>query len=107
MRISNIYINKFKNLKKFNLDFENAYYVSVLLGKNGTGKSNLLEFISIIFKSLDLANSPANFKEIYKTELEAFNEESSDFGIEYIINTHKIHIKFEDNDLNIRNLTRS
>ncbi len=107
MRISNIYIKKFKNLNQFNLDFENAYYVSVLLGKNGTGKSNLLEFITIIFKSLDLADSPANFKELYKAELESFNEKSSDFRIEYTINTHKVHIKFEGNDLNIRNLTRS
>lgn len=107
MRISTIYINKFKNLSQFNLDFEKSYYVSVLLGKNGTGKSNLLEFITIIFKSLDLASSPANFKEIYKTELESFNEKPSDFGIEYIINSHKILVKLEDNDLKIRNLTRS
>jgi predicted ATPase len=47
----------FKNLSNFTINF--VHETTVIVGKNGTGKSNLLEALTIIFRDLDLAESPA------------------------------------------------
>ena len=106
MRINKVEITKYKNLKGFKIDFEKSYYVSVLLGKNGTGKSNLLEFLTIVFKALDLADSPSKFKDFYLNDLKQNGENYSDFTLEYTINGNKIRVSFSDNDLKIRDLVR-
>jgi recombinational DNA repair ATPase RecF len=53
MRIETLWIEKFKNLRNFEITFEN-YLTTVFIGRNGTGKSNLIEAIAIIFRDLDL-----------------------------------------------------
>ena len=58
MRIDKIHINDFKNLKNFEIDFDENQMTTVLIGHNGTGKSNLIEAIIIIFRNLDLAKAP-------------------------------------------------
>jgi ABC-type multidrug transport system ATPase subunit len=55
MRIDKVYIEDFKNLKKFCIDFDEDQMNTVLLGKNATGKSNLIEALVNIFKYLDLS----------------------------------------------------
>jgi predicted ATPase len=57
MRIDKVYIEDFKNLKKFCIDFDDKQMNTVLLGKNATGKSNFIEALVLIFKFLDLSNS--------------------------------------------------
>ncbi len=54
MRLKKLHIkeNGFKNLKNIVVDFEQANGISVLIGNNGSGKSNLLEAISNIFAHL-------------------------------------------------------
>lgn len=42
----------FKNLKNITLDFEQDHWVTVVIGWNGTGKSNVLEALAIIFRDL-------------------------------------------------------
>lgn len=64
----------FKNLNGLEINFENSNGVTVLIGNNGSGKSNLLEALSLIFRSL--------YK---KTESVFF-----DYSIEYIIQQNKI-----------------
>ena len=56
MRIRSLYIGDFKNLQDFSVRFsdENRSWISVVLGWNGTGKSNLIESLVILFKELDL-----------------------------------------------------
>ena len=52
MRLKSLYIEEYKNIKEQTFDFsDNTGYIA-LIGLNGSGKSNLLEAISIIFKSL-------------------------------------------------------
>lgn len=54
MRIDKIYIEKFKNLKKFSVDLDETKMHTIFIGENATGKSNLLEAVVIIFRDLDL-----------------------------------------------------
>lgn len=54
MRIDKLYIKKFKNLKEFKVDFDDNSVKQVIVGRNGTGKSNLFEAIAKIFCDLDL-----------------------------------------------------
>lgn len=48
MRIDKLKINNFKNLKNFQIDIDETQLTSVFIGRNGAGKSNLLEAIVII-----------------------------------------------------------
>lgn len=54
MRIDRLKIKDFKNLKDFRIDIDESQLTSVFIGRNGAGKSNLLEAIVIIFRDLDL-----------------------------------------------------
>lgn len=44
--------HQFKNLKDVAIDFAEAHWVTVVIGWNGTGKSNVLEALAIIFRDL-------------------------------------------------------
>jgi predicted ATPase len=44
--------HQFKNLKNVLIDFDQGHWVTVLIGWNGTGKSNVLEALAIIFRDL-------------------------------------------------------
>jgi predicted ATPase len=54
MRLSKLNIKKFKNLEDFSIDFDEKSPTTVLVGRNGTGKSNILEALTVIFRNLDL-----------------------------------------------------
>jgi len=56
MRIHCLHIKApgFKNLIDFKIDFDEVSPMTVLVGRNGTGKSNILEALTIIFRDLDL-----------------------------------------------------
>jgi recombinational DNA repair ATPase RecF len=58
MRILNLNISEFKNLIDFSIAFEENPFAAVIVGQNGTGKSNLLEALIIIFRDLDLGRPP-------------------------------------------------
>ncbi len=49
MKLKSLWIQEYKNLKDFQLDFEKGNHLSILIGNNGSGKSNVLEAISGIF----------------------------------------------------------
>jgi predicted ATPase len=44
--------HQFKNLKDVMIDFDQDHWVTVMIGWNGTGKSNVLEALAIIFRDL-------------------------------------------------------
>lgn len=44
--------HQFKNLKDVAIDFDEGHWVTVVIGWNGTGKSNVLEALAIIFRDL-------------------------------------------------------
>lgn len=52
MRLKSLYINDYKNIKEQTFDFsDNTGYIA-LIGLNGSGKSNLLEAIALVFNGL-------------------------------------------------------
>jgi len=53
MRLRRLWIEEFKNLKAFEIKYDDVF-TSVLVGPNGTGKSNVLEALIVIFRDLDL-----------------------------------------------------
>lgn len=44
--------HRFKNLKDVTVDFDQKHWITVLIGWNGTGKSNVLEALSVLFRDL-------------------------------------------------------
>lgn len=59
MRLDRLKIENFKNLKDLEIDFDEKSLTTVLVGQNGTGKSNLIEALVIIFRDLDLNENPS------------------------------------------------
>jgi predicted ATPase len=48
-----------RNLRNFEIDFDEDQSTTVLIGRNGSGKSNLIEAIVEIFRDLELKEPPA------------------------------------------------
>ena len=87
MKLKRLWIKEFKNLYNFDLNFEQNNGVTVLIGNNGSGKSNVLEAISAIF--YDLYNMRNKQRKRIKI---------SEYELEYIFDDK--HIIFEKNDEN-------
>lgn len=59
MRLDRLRIPNYRNLRSFEIDFDESQSTTVLLGRNGCGKSNLIEAIVEIFRELELGGAPA------------------------------------------------
>lgn len=77
MKIKRIYIKKYKNIQEQTLTFSDAARYLALIGENGSGKSNWLEAVSMIFRSLHSKDVPFTYELEYELG-----------GHQYII-THK------------------
>jgi predicted ATPase len=62
MRLDRVYIDGFKNLKDVEADFDQRRLTTVIIGENGTGKSNLLEAIVDIFRFIDLDRGKPRYR---------------------------------------------
>ena len=69
MRLKSLYINDYKNIKEQTFDFsDNTGYIA-LIGLNGSGKSNLLEAIALVFNGLlNKKKIPFNYELQYEHE---------------------------------------
>lgn len=52
MRLISLYIKEYKNIKEQTFDFSKNNGIIALIGENGSGKSNLLEALSLIFSGV-------------------------------------------------------
>lgn len=84
MKLKKLKIKKFKNLKDIEVNFSSNY--SIFIGENGSGKTNILEALSLIFD--DLYKSTKNF--------------TSEYELEYEIKGKIILIVYENSSLNIK-----
>lgn len=57
MKLRELKIKCFRNLQNFEIRFDDLL-ITVLIGKNGAAKSNLIEFIAHIFAELELEHEP-------------------------------------------------
>ncbi len=59
MKVDKLHIrSRFKNLENVTVDFDKGHLMTVVVGRNGSGKSNVLEALVAIFRNLDLGESP-------------------------------------------------
>lgn len=87
MKLEKLKINsRFKNLNNLEIDFSTKSGITVLIGNNGSGKSNILEAISSIFAGLyDVKHNP-----------------TFEYEIIYIKDNNKVEIIFENNIYQIK-----
>ncbi len=93
----NIYLVNFRNFEKYNLNFSN--HCNVLFGKNGSGKTNILEGISLFSKGRGIRKD--KMSNIIKKNYENFTITSNFQHHEIIYNlksqTKKINNKIKKN----------
>ncbi|WP_425929976.1 AAA family ATPase [Pseudomonas sp. NyZ201] len=59
MKIDKLHIrSRFKNLEDVLVEFDENNLMTVIVGRNGSGKSNVLEALVSIFRNLDLGEAP-------------------------------------------------
>ena len=97
-----INLNNFRNFEKFFLEFENG--CNIILGKNGSGKTNILECLSLLEKGRgfrkDKIENLVNFKNKNKDfkNFSLFNNENIDYNISvFSLNKSKKKITVNDN----------
>lgn len=78
MKLKRLWINGYKNLNELELDFTDKNGILVLIGNNGSGKSNIIEAISEIFTALFKMGTPDR-------------KPKFQYEIEYILNNNKYY----------------
>ncbi|WP_156294406.1 AAA family ATPase [Serratia oryzae] len=68
MKVNKLHIrSRFKNLENVKVDFDENHLMTVVVGRNGSGKSNVLEALVAIFRNLDLGDAPPfSYELIYR-----------------------------------------
>ena len=94
MRIKSLKTSKYKNLQNIDIRFD-ADLITLLVGENGLGKSNLIEIFTLIFKDLYTIQEKKDFIE------SAVKSELNDYVIEYECRGHNIKIDYHDEHINI------
>ncbi|MRS02681.1 hypothetical protein EG832_05580, partial [bacterium] len=85
MKLDRLIIRGSKNLTNFEINFDETTLTTVLVGENGSGKSNLLEVIVKIFEHLDdLRNTP-----------------SFSYEISYIIHNEHVKVQFDGSEKSV------
>lgn len=69
MRLLRVYIDGYRNLKKVEVNFDKESLTTVVIGENGSGKSNLIEAIVEVFRAWDLGR-PSSLKFEYDISYE-------------------------------------
>lgn len=62
MHLDWFWIGNYKNLKDVTVDFDQGQWVTVVIGWNGTGKSNVLEALATLFRDLVMGENLAGQK---------------------------------------------
>jgi predicted ATP-dependent endonuclease of OLD family len=68
MRIKSLWISKYKNVRNLSLKSMGSKLITLLVGQNGLGKSNLIEILALIFRDLDLCDEDQLMNWAYQDE---------------------------------------
>lgn len=83
MRLKSLYIEDYKNIKKQTFDFSNSTGYIALIGLNGSGKSNLLEAIGLIFNGiLNKKKIPFDYTIVYEHEGKVYSRKKNSAAID-------------------------
>lgn len=80
-------VNRFKNLNDIELDFLNRDGTTVLIGNNGSGKSNILEALSNVFAGL----YNHSFNPSFSYELN-YSKDNYKVEIKYILSNYEVRV---------------
>ena len=91
MKLRSVYLENFRSYKKLNIKIENIKFV-ILTGKNGTGKTNLLEAISFLspgkgFKNCrldEIINTSSNSNQCFIFFLIENENEKNEIGVGFV-----------------------
>jgi predicted ATPase len=104
MRINSLHIKEFRNLKDLKIDFDKTKLVNAMVGRNGTGKSNLMEAIAMVFKLLREFENEAQLV-LFAHEEFCFTINYECYGNELLIDVKKLentfHIKVSNDFVSI------
>ena len=84
MQIKSVFISQYKNLNNFTLAFKEENLIDIFVGKNGSGKSNVLEALIEIFRHI--------YEHGKGTAIEIFN-----YSISYEIDRQIVKIEWKNN----------
>jgi len=92
MELKRLWVGNYKNLNDFEIDFSDKDGCTVLIGNNGSGKSNIIEAIGMIFSSL------------YYNDYSDFTPEKTnifDFEIEYKVRGDNLKVVWNDSEFRV------
>ena len=98
MKLRSVYLKNFRSYQKLNIEIKNFKYV-ILTGKNGTGKTNILEAISFLSPGKGFRNT--RLDEVINTESNS-NQSSIFFIIEKENQKNEIGIGFTKESIDNR-----
>jgi energy-coupling factor transporter ATP-binding protein EcfA2 len=88
MKIKKLWVSKYKNIENIDLEFKSDL-ITLMVGKNGLGKSNLIEVLALIFRDLDLLNKIEEFQSW------AYSEDYFEYEIQYECYNDELHIELK------------
>ncbi len=105
MRIKSLWISEYKNLKDFTIEFDTSNPLNIIIGANGSGKSNFLEALALIFKELYLLKESTYYddklfeKRVFNNKIHLFSSINFSYSLEMIDKEKDIiKIQYESNE---------
>lgn len=104
MLLSSLNLSNYRNLVDVSLKLENPSYITIFLGENANGKTNLLESIYLLsfpksFRGHTL-NEMVNFEDSYfsiKATFEQSEDSNSSTDLENQLQTNSLHFAYQNN----------
>ena len=92
MRLKQLFISDYKNLKNFTLDFSKESFLETFVGKNGSGKSNCIEALLEVLRHIFQYDWDANRYDIYFSYKLKYELEGTEHLIEYDLTREQLVI---------------
>lgn len=95
MKIRHLWVSKYKNIDNVDLYFDTNQLITLLIGQNGLGKSNLIEILALIFRDLQLLKKEDEFLNW------PFEDDHFEYKIEYLCRNSTVKIHCLENNFDV------